>query len=466
MHDKPGGLCTSWEREDFTISTTGWVWGSGPANNGFHRFWQELGALQGREFVYYEEYARIEGRDGQIFILYTDIDRLEQHMLELAPEDREVIAEFISFLRVFTTFRMPVETPPEVAGPPQPQAMPPFLQKWMGMSLRDFSNLFSNPFMREAIGEGLPNVVFFDPDVMLMMLVSPLASMHLKACGYPVGGSMKFVRAIERRYLDLGGKIYYESPVTEILVENNEAVGVRLVDGTEIESDIVISAADGHTTIFDMLGGAYVNDEIHGYYDGLPLYPPILYISLGVNRSFDHVPVSVGGEVYPLAEPITIAKREWNWLAPHMYTYDPSRAPQGKTLVRVMLASDYKFWRDLKKFDPRRYKSEQEEIEDQVITLLDRRYPGFADQVEMCDVATPVSFERYTGNWQGSYLGWLTTPETGAMHMSKTLPGLTDLYMVGTWVMEGSLSMAATSGRHVTQIICHKDGRPFVTTVP
>ena len=47
----------------------------------------------------------------------------------------------------------------------------------------------------------------------------------------------------------------------------------------------------------------------------------------------------------------------------------------------------------------------KEQVADQVIELLDRRYPGLADQVEMRDVATPVTFERFTGNWQGSWMG-------------------------------------------------------------
>jgi hypothetical protein len=50
--------------------------------------------------------------------------------------------------------------------------------------------------------------------------------------------------------------------------------------------------------------------------------------------------------------------------------------------------------------------------------------------------------------------------------MSKTLPGLDNFYMVGQWVGGSSLPGAVTSGRHVTQIICHKDNKPFVTTVP
>lgn len=108
----------------------------------------------------------------------------------------------------------------------------------------------------------------------------------------------------------------------------------------------------------------------------------------------------------------------------------------------------------------------KEQVADQVIELLDRRYPGLADQVEMRDVATPVTFERFTGNWQGSWMGWVCTPQVMSMHMSKTLPGLDSFYMIGTWILNSGTAFAATSGRHVTQIVCHEDNKPFVTTVP
>ena len=45
----------------------------------------------------------------------------------------------------------------------------------------------------------------------------------------------------------------------------------------------------------------------------------------------------------------------------------------------------------------------------------------------MVDVATPLTFERYTGNWKGSFEGWLITPQnasTMTKRMPQTLPGL------------------------------------------
>jgi phytoene dehydrogenase-like protein len=274
MHSKPGGLCTHWKRKGYTIGTPGWLMGSTPANNDYHRFWQELGALPGRSLIDYEELARIEGQDGQELILYTDIDRLEQHMLELAPEDKELIAGFAKALRAFTRLKMPMDKAPELAGPLDGIKMMlkilPYMglmRKWMGLSLRDFAAQFKNPFLREALGEAAPSV-FFSPDVSIMFVMGTIATMHLKAAGYLVGGPEEFIRAVEQRYLDLGGQIQYRSPVTKILVEPSpvggadRAVGVRLEDGTEHRADVVISAADGHATIFDWLEAKYVVTQI------------------------------------------------------------------------------------------------------------------------------------------------------------------------------------------------------------
>ena len=120
---------------------------------------------------------------------------------------------------------------------------------------------------------------------------------------------------------------------------------------------------------------------------------------------------------------------------------------------------------------PERYDAEKKEIAIKVIDQLDKRFPGLAEQVEAIDVATPMTYERYTGNWQGSMEGWLPTTETMNMMMGKgmdkTLSGLEDFYMVGQWVEPGGgLPPAAMSGRRVIQTICKQDKKPFEAQAP
>jgi phytoene dehydrogenase-like protein len=468
MHTLPGGLCTSWKRKGYTIDgCMHWLLGANPGT-GFYRIWEELGAVQGRSMVNQEEYIRFEGEDGKVFSVYTDINRLEQHMKELAPEDEKIIEELAKQVRKCTRFEIPVEKARELYGPVDgikiiPKMIPilRFMRKWGKISTLDLAKRFKNPLLRQAL------LTYAElPDYSIMVLLMALAWHHQKYTGFAGGGSLEFARSIEHRYLSLGGEINYKSRVDKILVENDRAVGVRLADGSEHSGDIIISAADGHTTIFDMLEGKYINDKIRGYYDNFPLFPPLIQIAIGVNRSFDDVPHLVSGINYSLKEPVTIAGQELKRLGVHIYNYDPGAAPAGKTVLKVLLNTNYEYWKKLKQ-NPERYKAEKKQIADQVITLIDQRFPGVADKIEMRDVATPMTWERYTGNWQASHEGWLMTTKNLNMQLNKTLPGLKNFYMTGQWVEPGgSLPYVAVSGRNVTQIICKKDKKPFVTAIP
>lgn len=469
LHDKPGGLCTSWKRKGYTFDgCIYWLVGSGTGSS-FNRIWQELGAVQGRQMVDHEEFLRVEGTNGKAFIVYTDADRLEQHMKALAPADGEVIEEFCDGMRFFSRFGREVGTPGRPSGLldgiKMGLRMLPFLgafRKYSKMSVQDFAARFSDPFLRRAF-----STVFDMPDFPVVALLMSLGWQHNRDAGYPIGGSLAFAQAIERRYLDLGGVLHYKSRVEKILVENGRAVGVRLADGAEHRADVVISAADGRATIFDMLGGKYVNDKIRGYYDELPIFPPVIQVSLGVARDLSSEPHSV---VYPLAEPITIAGEARKRLSVRHFCYDPTMAPPGKSVITSMFDSNYAYWKELYP-ERERYDAEKKEIAIQVIDQLERRFPGITNQVEVVDVSTPMTYERYTGNWQGSMEGWLLTTKTMEMAMgggmSKTLPGLENFYMAGQWVEPGGgLPPAATSGRGVIQAICKRDKKPFEAWVP
>ncbi|MEA3253746.1 MAG: hypothetical protein U9Q17_02225 [Chloroflexota bacterium] len=118
------------------------------------------------------------------------------------------------------------------------------------------------------------------------------------------------------------------------------------------------------------------------------------------------------------------------------------------------------------------YKKEKQSIADTVIEQLEKRFPGIRDKVEVVDVATPMTYKRYTGNWQGSFEGWMVTARTLRMMfsrqaMSKTLPGLDSFYMIGQWVEPGGgVPTAAISARNCMQIICKKGKKQFVTMLP
>jgi len=48
--------------------------------------------------------------------------------------------------------------------------------------------------------------------------------------------------------------------------------------------------------------------------------------------------------------------------------------------------------------------------------------------------------------------------------MKRTLPGLSNFYMIGQWVEPGgNIELAASSGRDVIKDICNAEEQPFLT---
>jgi phytoene dehydrogenase-like protein len=462
---RPGGLCTAWERKGYTVhGNMAFVAGSGPGV-AYHRIWQELGVVPRTRMIEYEYLIIFKGRDGRTFAMPNDIDRLEKDMKELAPEDAKRIDEFVGGARTFARYDVPIEKAPELLGVGDKIKLLltrfPLLRavgRWKKVSIRDFAAGFKNPLVRDSL---LFWGKIFSDDLPVALLMAILAWGHKKSCGFPEGGALKMARAVENRLLELGGEILYRSRVVKILVEGNRAVGVRMSDGAEYHANYVISAADGRTTIFGLLEGRHVDDRLRGYYRELPLAAPVIIVGLGVARTFEDVPWIGAGTVYFLDKPVRIGRREIHELRPMIYNFDSTLAPPGKTFVRFYIPSDYDHWAALAR-DPTQYQAEKERIAETLVGFMDDLYPGFASQVEMQDVATPVTFERYTGNWRASPLGWDCTTKTFFMPMKKTLPGLGNFYMAGQWVEPGGgIPMVAVSGRNVIQLVCREDQRPF-----
>jgi phytoene dehydrogenase-like protein len=210
-----------------------------------------------------------------------------------------------------------------------------------------------------------------------------------------------------------------------------------------------------------MLESRYICDKIRGYYEKLPTYKSWIQVSLGVARDLSNEAPRVS---YWLDEQFDIAGQKIDRIDIRQFSMDPTMAPPGKSVVIVMFDSDHACWKALYK-EPERYEAEKKEIAAKVIDSLECRLPGISRQIEVVDVSTPMTVERYTGNWQGSQEGWLITPDTIMMMgkgMDKTLPGLANFYMAGQWVEPGGgVSAAALSGRRVIRMICKKDRKKF-----
>lgn len=448
QHSKPGGLCTSWKRGDYTFDgCLHWLMGSNKRNP-FYTLWSELMDMETVEFVSHDVWVDIEtavhtNRYGnKVFHLYTNLSRLEEYLLDIAPEDALQIKRLIRSMRKIQQF----EIPPEIKTLPKYYSLKQKISSIKHLPLLffmlrnryvtnfTFAGKLKDPFLREAF-----QLLFDGEEVPLVIFTIPLAMADTKGTGYPVGGSLRFAKRIEEKYRSLGGKINYDAGVKEIIVKDDRASGVILENGKEIASDITVSAADWYFTVFKALKGKFVNKKLLDLRDGkrFEVYYSVINVSLGISRSLNHlshfsrfpVPhdlVSPDGTVYKRVEL-------------HVYNYDPTLAPEGKTSVSASFYTrNGEYWIALRENDPDQYKMVKKAFAKKVIDLLDEKVGGIKDYVEEIDVATPATFNRYTHNWKGSVQGWL--PGKNIMASSPVefeLPGLKNFYYASHWSQPG-----------------------------
>ena len=469
-HTQPGGLCTSWKRKGYTIDgCLHWLTGSSPKDS-FYKLWSELGAVQGRCMIDHDVFYRLTGSDGRTFVVYCDADRLEAHMKELSPKDSDTIELFCRLIRRFAKFQMPIGKPYELYNIfdviPLIIRMRPFgkdLNFLNSITIGEFSERFKDPLLRETFP-----MLLLERNVPLLYLVATLSTLHKKAGGFPEGGSLEFVRAIEKRFSNLGGKAFFNCRVEKILEENGRAVGVRLADGREIKGDYVVSAADLRTTLFEMLGGRHVDPMHEELFQTCKLFPSSVQVSFGVDMDLSSEPECLG-EWYKLKNPLTVGNQNVDWLMVKNFCYDPSLAPKGKSVVECFFwIDDFQYWEKLAG-DTDAYRVEKERIAEAVANELGHKYPGFESAIEVTDVATPTTYVRYTGNWKGTYMTWVITPDKVKRFrmVKKTVPGLDNFWLSGMWVQPpGGVPTGVMTSRAIIQLMCKKDKKRFQTSIP
>ncbi len=464
QHTRPGGLCTAWQRKGFTID--GSIHGLAGARPGSapYRMYQEIGALAGLRLLPRDHWGYyVHEASGKSIDITADLDRLEADLRALAPEDGQVVEQLLAGIHALRGADVAVGKAPERLGPLgrlkaawAARSSPRHLSGPQG-TLGDLAQEARSPFLRWLLPALMPEQA---PLAELQRALAALADGGLATIE---GGSLYFARAIERRYRALRGELTCGAAVEEILVQDGQATGVRLADGSIHRADYVVSAADGRATLFTMLHGRYLDASVRERYDAWPLAEPLLFVSFGVGHTLPGRPRQ---GVIGLRHPFRIGEQKVRHIRFRLSSHDPTLAPAGKTVVQALIAADYDYWHGLCE-DRAAYEAEKARLADEVLDRLETHLPGIWTRVEMTDVATPCTLERFTRHYRAAYDGWMVTPQTARAQPSHTLPGLDGLYMVGRWAQPGGgIPAAVAHGRQVVQLLCQRDGRRFEATVP
>jgi phytoene dehydrogenase-like protein len=459
MHSVTGGQCTAWNRKGYRFDYC-LHWLVGTRKGPFNDIWKEINVLNDSvEIVDHEVHTKVFAEDGREFIIYTNLDRWEKYLCDLAPEDSVRINMMCNDMRK-SSFLQPYSDPPGLrklgSFISSMLSMMPVIILFMKYGRKNCDEYFRKLGFRNETLKYFLNTMYGSIDFSALAFIMMFAWFNQKNAGYLIGGSLPMAKRMTERYLGLGGKLTTNATVAKIIVENNSAKGVTLSDGKEIRADYVISAADGHSTIFEMLEGKYLTRKISYAYENWKLFTPIVQVSFGLNKKIDS---DVPAETW-LARDHYIGKTKTaNGYSIMNYYFDPTMAPEGKSVIVIRFESPWELWKDI---DSSEYIAEKEQIERDSRTILEKRYSGISASIEVCDVATPVTDAKFTGVWKGSYEGFMPTSKNLMDNINPVIPGLKKFYMAGQWLFPGGgLPPAGQSGKWAVQYICREEKMEF-----
>ena len=461
MHDVAGGQCTAWDRKgyrfDFCLH-----WLVGTSKGAFNQIWKETNVINKEtEIIDHEIHSRILDDDGNEFIIYTNIDRWEKYLIELAPEDKASIRKMCTDMRKSALLE-PFATPPELRSTFDyikilPKMLPVFnvIRKFGRMTCGEYFDKLN--FKSKRI-KSVFFAMYGNRDFSALAFIFMLGWFNQKNAGYIKGGSYPMAQRMVEKFGKLGGKISYKKRVEKIIVENNVAKGVVLTDGSTIPADYVISAADGYSTIFNMLDAKYISKEIDFAYKNWELFTPIVQVSFGINKVISSdSPILIN-----ISKGMEIGKTKLdNGYSVMNYAYDTTMAPEGKTTIVLRYDSPWKLWENM---DGKEYKAEKLQIQKDATACLQKEYPGISEFIEVIDVATPKTDVRYTGVKDGAYEGFMPSKDNMMKSLKMQLPNLQNFYMAGQWLFPGGgLPPSAQTGKWSVQLICKKEKLEFIS---
>jgi prolycopene isomerase len=272
---------------------------------------------------------------------------------------------------------------------------------------------------------------------------------HAGGINYPKGGvgviAEKLVAGLESH----GGAIRYKARVTEVLIENGQAVGVKLADGETIQARRVVSNATRWDTFAGegsvrqpLVDAAHTPKAERTWRRRYKPSPSFLSLHLGVDASL--IPEGFHCHHLLLEDWAAMEDEQGVIFVSIPTLLDPSLAPEGRHIVHTFTPSDIQAWKDL---SPSAYKAKKAADAARLVQRLEAILPGLAGAIRHQEIGTPRTHRRFLGRMGGSYGPIPALRLPGLLPMPFNRTGLQNLYCVGDSCFPGQgLNAVAFSG--------------------
>lgn len=307
-----------------------------------------------------------------------------------------------------------------------------FFKNFHNKSFKDFMDESTDNEKLKQIFYGQWPYAGISPDqggnlFMFMMFVVH----YLEGSHYVKGGFSALADAIASVIKDKGGNVITRQRVTEIKMDGYKAKHVITAKGEEYTGDIIVSNITPYLLHDEILEPSARAKRFQRRLKNLEPSASCVIAYLGMNSSFDDIIPHNITFWYESKDHASIYNNFHNNKKDHidhlisLKTMDEGEDPT-LTLMNFVEMSYSNNW-----------KSDKMKISDMMLDKAEKLYPGIKDKINLIEVGSPSTFERYTLNTNGSIYGFESTKTIYGEMKLPINTHIDNLYQVGHWGKPG-----------------------------
>ncbi len=419
QHDRPGGCATTFRRKDYTLEVGLHEMVGFNTKDLKTKIFNDLDVFNNVEFLEIPEFYRFVNKNHDIVIPH-DADEATQVLTDRFPDDEKGIKDFFFRLTKLNQKKEIKESPEEIS-------------KNLGEYL---DSIIQDEDLKLIL---LGNLGYYhdDPYSLSLNYYTAAQGEFYKGGGVFVkGGSQMLSNYLSEFIQKNGGDVKLKHIATEIIIENNKAVGVLYKKVSKKETEIF--RADAKDIVANTAIPNLANDLLPPEY-GTELMNSVEELKNGaslltVYYGFKKPVKELGNKNYSvfiyddsIETQADILENNKSDFTTRSFTFvdysqvDSGLAPEGKS-VGVVCCIDYlSDWENLEK---KEYDAKKRRVAQIFTERLEKIIPGIKNEIEYCGVGTSKTVKRYTMNPGGSVYGFAQLPQENTVKNAKTVENL------------------------------------------
>jgi phytoene dehydrogenase-like protein len=426
-----GGYVVSFRRGDTVLDATGAFVGGCQEGGEFYQILKEIGADEEMEFIPIHSIQNIYP-GFEIRVQRGGFEAYIETLFNSFPEEERGLKTYVSLIK-----RIGEELTSYSRMTLRKKILFPFhFRNLIRFHRLNHGQVLDRLFRGQEIKMALHTLPATEPPSRLSFLfVGVLINKALmEGVFYPRGGMGRISQGLVRALLRSGGEVCLQTEVDQISIKDGRAQGVMTKGGKIFKAPLVISNLNPNL-LKRMLPLEFQKKfarRIRHLEYSLSCF--ILYLVTDLDLGAMGLPYSTYLRfIHDLEGEDRMMRRGEIPKNPTLMVcvptlLDPSLAPAGHHVVKVLVTVPYHSQDRWGKDDDESYRHLKEEFSKRVLQQLESKLiPGLRDHLLLCEAATPLTLERYTGNEMGAMYGLASTPrQMGNLRPSyqTPIPGL------------------------------------------